>query len=185
MGQVGGQRREQREGARWASCSALAGDDRQGVRAAPPRPADLRHDARHADHAARCCSAIAINTDPQAPADGGAGADQSGCRARSIARALGNTGYFDFVARGRDRGGGRRAAAAGRGAVRRHHPGRLHPPLVRGDEPQIADRGRRHRSRGHRRRAGGGPGRCAAGAGPRPEGRARRRTPRARRRSRW
>ena len=63
----------------------------------------------------------AINTDPHHLPTAVISADDRRV-ARTIVSALASTGYFDFTHRPASRGRGRRAAAARRGAVRRHHP---------------------------------------------------------------
>ena len=116
------------------------------------RPADLRHDARRADHAA---AAVRLRHQhrPAAPADRGRlGRRQRRSPAPSSRRC--EHRLHDLHPAPAHRGRGQRAAAARRGAVRRHHPGRLHAPAGARRAPADADRGRRHRSAGRRQSAG-------------------------------
>ena len=129
-----------------ASGVRLGAIDHQGSAAAPPRPADLRHDARHADHAAPAVR-LRHQHRPAPPADR---------RGRRPTRARDHAHHPVGARQHRlhalhppaaQRGRGRRAAAERRGAVRRHHPGRLHAPAGARRARADADRRRRHRSR--------------------------------------
>ena len=119
----------------------------QGGAAAPPRPADLRHDVRRADHAA---AAVRLRhqhrSAPSADRRAGRG-PTSDDRPHRSSSALANTGYIRPSPSGRARRPRpTRCCSSGEVQFVGHHPVRLHPPAGARRARADADRGRRHRS---------------------------------------
>ena len=138
----------------------------QGSAPARPRPADLRHDVRPADHAAPAVR-LRHRHRSASPADGRRRGRPEPDHAHHPVGA-GQHRLHALHPPAQERGRGQRAAAKRRGAVRRHHPLRLHAPAGARRARPDPDRCRRHRSDGGGQSAGRRQARHRAGAGARP-----------------
>jgi len=145
--------------------AAARGHDLQGSAAASPRPADLRHDVRHADPAAPAVR-LCIDTDPHHLPTAVLAADQSQIT-RTILSALSNTGYMRFTHRPKSEAEANELLQSGEVQFVVTIPSDFTRRLVRGERAQVLIDAGCHRSDRRRQSAGRGGAGDQPGAGAR------------------